>query len=50
MLIGIEVLDKLFVKTFTGKMRGQMPATNIKFPREEKNFDSTKPDDQGIRM
>ena len=27
-----------------------MPATNMKFPREEKNFDSTKPDDQGIRM
>lgn len=45
------MLDELFAKTFAGKSRGQMPATDLKFPREEKkNHDSTKPDDQGIRM
>lgn len=28
-----------------------MPATDMKFPREVKeNYDSTKPDDQGVRM
>lgn len=40
-----------FAKTFTEESRGQMPATDMKFPREgKKDWDSTKPDDQGIGL
>lgn len=39
------MLNKLFAKKFTGKSRGQMPVIDMNFPREEKNYDSAKPDD-----